>query len=79
MLDVEPLDVVSVRPVCRQPGTVRVRHQTPGTGRRLDPVGASSVLCPVLCVFVVLSRFKSGEHRTVRCSASGALCVCRPP
>jgi len=32
----EAQDAVSVRPVCRLPGSTRVRHWTPGTGRRLE-------------------------------------------
>ena len=52
------------------PGSARVRHRTPGTGRGLDPVGASGVLSPMFCVFALLSGYETGEHRTVRCSAS---------
>jgi len=32
----EAPDVALVRPVCRQPGSVRVRHRTLGTGRNLE-------------------------------------------
>ena len=59
----EASDVVSVHPVCRQPGTVRVRHRTLAC--------ASDGVRPVSGRFAVLPGFKSGEHRTVRCSASG--------
>jgi len=60
--DLEAPDVVPVRPVCRLPGSARVRHRT--------QVGASGVLSPVSARFAMLPGFKSGEHRTVRCSAS---------
>jgi len=49
----------------------RVGHRTPGTERRLDPIGASGVLSLVLYAFAMLSGFKTGEHWTVWCSASG--------
>jgi len=58
----EAPDAVLVRPVCRLPGSARVRHRTPGTGRRLER--------PVFARFANLSGYKSGEHWTVRCSAS---------
>ena len=32
----EAPDAVHVRPVCRQPSSVRVRHRTLGTGRSLE-------------------------------------------
>jgi len=32
----EEPDAVSERPVCRLPGSARVRHRTPGTGRKLE-------------------------------------------
>jgi len=32
----EAPDAVSERPVCRLPGSARVRHRTAGTGRKLD-------------------------------------------
>ena len=32
----EAPDAVPVRPVCRLPGSARVRHRTPDTGRRLE-------------------------------------------
>ena len=32
----EAPDAVSERPVFRLPGLARVRHQTPGTGRKLE-------------------------------------------
>ena len=58
--------------------TLAQRHRTLclaqlglGTGRRLEPVGASGVLSPVFCVFAMLSGYETGEHRTVWCSASG--------
>jgi len=59
----EAPDAVSVRPVCRLPSSARVRHRT--------QAGVSSVLSPVSARFALLPGSKSGEHRTVRCSASG--------
>jgi len=32
----EAPEAVPVRPVCRLPGSARVRHRMPGTGRRLE-------------------------------------------
>ena len=32
----EAPDAVPERPVCRLPGSDRVRHRTPGTGRKLE-------------------------------------------
>ena len=32
----EAPDAVSECPVCRLPGSARVRHRTPGTGRKLE-------------------------------------------
>jgi len=61
----EAPDAVPVRPVCRLPSSARDRHRT--------QVGASGVLSLVSARFALLPGFKSGEHRTVRCSASGAL------
>jgi len=63
----EAPDAVSVCPVCRQ----CLAQLGLGTRRRLDPVGASGVLSPVFCIFAILSGYETGEHRTVRCSASG--------
>ena len=62
-----------MRPVCRQPGSVRVRHRT--------LFGASGGVSPVT-FFAELSEFKSGEHRT-QLGASGGVrpvtCTfCRP-
>jgi len=59
----EAPDAVSVRPVYRQPGTVRVRHRTLAC--------ASDGVRLMSRRFAVLPGFKSGEHRTVRCSAFG--------
>ena len=43
-LTAEAPDAKPVCPVCCQvPGSVRVRHRTLGTGRGLNPVGASGV------------------------------------
>jgi len=61
----EAPDAVPVRPVCRLPGSARVRHQTPGTRHRLER--------PVSTRFALRPGFKFNEHRTVRRSASGAL------
>jgi len=63
----EAPDAVSVRPVYRQ----CLAQLGLGTGRRLDPIGASGVLNLVFCAFAMLSGYETGEHRTVRCSASG--------
>jgi len=63
----EAPDAVSERPVCRLPGSARVRHRT--------LAGASDALSPVSARFANLSGCESGEHRTVRCSASGDLHV----
>jgi len=62
---------VCVSDVQAVPGSARIRHPTPGTGRRLDPVGASGVLSAVFGAFAMLSGYETGEHRTVPCSASG--------
>ena len=71
----EAPDAVPVRPVCRLPGSGRVRQRTPGTGRRLEcPV------CLVRCPRVLqcslglspVSTGRSGAQRPV------TLRTCRP-
>ena len=59
----EASDAVSERPVCRLPGSARVRHRT--------QAGASGAMSPVSARFANLSGCESGEHRTVRWLASG--------
>ena len=61
------------------PGSARVRHQTPSIGHRLDPVGASSDVSPVLCAFAMLSGYEIGEHRTDRCPARLQTSLCLTP
>ena len=50
------------------PGSIRVRHQTPGTGCGLNPVGASGAAC-LLWVSLTESTGRSGR---VRWFGSGA-------
>ena len=53
----EAPDAVSERPVCRLPGSARVRHRTQAR--------ASGGLSPVSARFAKLSGCESGEHRTL--------------
>jgi len=69
--DTEAPDAVPVRPVSRQPDSVRVRHRTIGTGRSLEH--------PVVCVrceevsqtSLRMSPMSTGRSGCVRWLASG--------
>ena len=76
-VDSEAPDAVPVRPVSRQPDSVRVRHRTIGTGRWLERpvvrVRCAGVLRPSLGV----SPVSTGRPVCVRWIASGDLASLR--
>ena len=76
--DSEAPDAVPVRPVSRQPDSVRVRHRTIGTGRSLErpvvSVRCAGFLRPSLGVSPV-STGRSGGSRPVTLRVCGALCA----
>ena len=57
----EAPDAVSERPVCRLPGSARVRHRTPGTGRKLERPVVS-----VRCAGVLRPSLRMGPVSTGR-------------
>ena len=66
-------DAVPVRPVSRQPDSVRVRHRTMGTGRSLERPVVSVRCADVLRPSLRMGPVSTGRYR---CLASGDPPVC---
>jgi len=67
----EAPDAVSERPVCRLPDSARVRHRTPGTGRKMEPPVVSVRCEGVLQPSLRMSPVSTTRSGCVRWLASG--------